>query len=77
MTDTPEDRAKAALQRLAADTACPHCGHHGMEMTFRMVAKPLGSFSLAGSQLKFSANEIPYIECPECGIGGEGNVVHE
>lgn len=68
------ERAKAKLQQMAAETACPACGHDGMTMTWRLRAKPVGSFSLSGASMKFSANEVPYIECPACGIGTEGSI---
>lgn len=45
---------------------CRHCGHTGIRIEMRLEAKPLGSFSLAGAQTKFSVREHPYAVCEEC-----------
>lgn len=69
--------ANARLEEMVEGTPCPHCGEKTLELSWRIVAKPLGSFSLSGSQLKFSANEIPFIQCLACGSSGEGNIARE
>lgn len=47
---------------------CPGCGAVGT-LTFgtRFRAHPLGTWSLAGHQLKTTASEVPVLECP-CGF---------
>lgn len=48
---------------------CPRCGYVGdMELNKRMVAKPLGSFSLAGTQMKVSVVEEFVMQHPRCGL---------
>ena len=37
------------------ETPCPTCGHVGLELGETLRARPLGSFSLAGAQMKVSA----------------------
>jgi len=49
-------------------TPCPACGHEFLAIENRLVTKPIGTFSLAGAQTKFSAYEWPYIVCDACGI---------
>lgn len=73
------DRAavNAKLEELVEGWPCPQCGERSLELSWRLVAKPLGTFSLSGSQLKFSANEIPFIHCNGCGLTAEGNVARD
>lgn len=47
----------------AVDVVCPDCGQPTVFMTMRMVAKPIGDFSLAGEQVKFSMSELPVLFC--------------
>lgn len=60
------------------DTAlCPKCSEVGklrIEYRSKLAAKPLGSFSLAGAQMKVSATEIqvPFLCCDACGLELEG-----
>ena len=35
----------------------------------RLVAQPIGSFSLAGAQMKVSAREVPHLVCSTDGCG--------
>lgn len=73
MTDAPDP--KGMLTRLVADQPCPKCTRVGkLRIEMKLVAKPLGTFSLAGSNLKFSANEIPVLYCDGCGLELEGNL---
>jgi hypothetical protein len=52
------------------DTArCPEDGT-AVELRRRLVAKPLGTFSLAGHQLKFSAAETWDARCTSCAWTG-------
>lgn len=50
--------------------ACPDCGTVGsLALGTRLTARPLGTWSLAGAQLKTSATEIPVLECSTQGCG--------
>jgi hypothetical protein len=50
------------------ETPCPDCGAVGnLHIDIRLVAKPPGTFSLAGNQMKVSASQLPVLECP-CGF---------
>lgn len=56
---------------------CPQCGEVGklrIEYRDKLVAKPLGSFSLAGAQMKVSARRVqaPFLCCDACGLALEG-----
>lgn len=57
------------------DVPCPQCGANALriEMRTRIVTKPIGSFSLAGTQMKFSAWRVkwPWLVCGNCGIEAE------
>jgi hypothetical protein len=55
-----------------ARAVCPKCGHTSLKVEMRMRAKELGTFSLAGQQLKVSVQTLPYLFCwhPECGEFG-------
>ena len=54
------------------DTPCPSCGVKGLRIEYRLTAKPLGSFSLAGAQMKVSAVRVPWLICGTCGVEAEG-----
>jgi hypothetical protein len=60
------------LRAFLAMSPCPECGERTLQLVFRegLVAKPLGSFSLAGMQPKVSAHKVmwPWAVCsrPEC-----------
>lgn len=49
-------------------TPCPACGQLTLDIEMRLLAKPLGTYSLSGRQMKFSAYEWPYLFCRSCGI---------
>lgn len=53
-----------------AAAPCPVCAAAPgcLTVTVRLVAKPLGSFSLAGAQVKVSAEECPVLHCSACGL---------
>lgn len=55
-------------------TTCPGCQASTLTVEYRLRAQPLGTFSLAGQQLKFSALEWPWVVCPGCGAEAEGKV---
>lgn len=51
---------------------CRHCGSADTWIEWRVEARPLGSYSLAGAQVKASAREWPYAACGECGHVSRG-----
>jgi hypothetical protein len=55
----------------AGSAVCPECGAGG-QLEFKSVlrAKPLGTFSLAGAQMKFPAREGFAFRCGACGATG-------
>lgn len=61
---------------------CPNCIEKGgLEITKKLKAAPLPSFNLSGGQLKFLAEEKPYLACKACEWevegewGGHGDVI--
>lgn len=60
---------QAALDAMVAKAPCPRCASTGtLTVTDRLVAKPVGTFSLAGHQPKVSARRRPELACSECGL---------
>ena len=56
---------------LTSTSACPACGVRGsVELTVILQAKPVGTFSLAGQQMKFSAARATRYDCTACGATG-------
>jgi hypothetical protein len=53
---------------------CPACGAGPgtLSITERMRAKPLGSHSLSGAQMKVSATLLPVLHCSACSLEREG-----
>jgi hypothetical protein len=52
------------IEKTFSTVACPNCGQVGtMQVGTRMVTQPIGSFSLAGQAIKFSAIETPALIC--------------
>jgi len=52
-------------------TACPVCHERGQVSVRKVLrAKPVGSFSLAGAQMKFSAYDDLEYSCAGCGAKG-------
>lgn len=50
-------------------TPCPKCGMTGdLYIAIELVAKPVGAFSLAGAQTKFSGKVLPVLRCGDCGF---------
>jgi hypothetical protein len=48
---------------------CPKCAAENTVIVSRgLQARPLGSFSLAGAQMKFSAHEVVIATCTECDL---------
>lgn len=54
---------------------CPNCGAENT-VTIRpgLSAKQIGTFSLAGAQMKFSANEVAIAECSSCDLKVFGRI---
>lgn len=50
------------------DAKCPVCGKKMLRIEMRLRARPIGSYSLSGRQMKASAVEWPYLVCDGCGI---------
>lgn len=62
---------------IVAEVPCPECGVTGklkVEIRDRFTARPIGTFSLAGSQLKVSAEKVPwpFLVCEGCGFEEAG-----
>ncbi len=54
---------------------CPKCGEQDtVEVKRGFKARPLGSFSLAGNQPKFSANEVAIATCTNCDLRVVGHL---
>ncbi len=54
---------------------CPQCRTQGtISVRLVLVAKPLGSFSLAGEQMKVSARRAAVAECSSCGLSVSGHL---
>lgn len=69
---TQHEELTERLRSWAATQACG-CGYAGgLWFEWRLQAKPIGSFSLAGAQMKVSANREPWIVCPPCGAEAQG-----
>ena len=49
------------------DVACPQCQAKMFTLQNRLVARPLGTWSLSGAQMKVSAYEWPHLVCGNCG----------
>lgn len=58
------------------NTHCPTCGHLGLELRPGLRARPLGSHSLAGSQMKVSARTVLRWHCTsaDCDASGPAQV---
>lgn len=66
----PEDGAL-----IQAEHNCPQ-GSVQMRLQWRMVARKIGTFSLAGQQMKFSAVRCPFLICDACGLSAQGKPVN-
>jgi hypothetical protein len=46
---------------------CKHCGpEHPLHIAWRLVPNPLGTYSIAGAQLKVTAKKVPFAICNNC-----------
>lgn len=68
------------LEEVAAATPCPLCREKALQVEYRpgLYAKPIGTFSLAGGQMKVSAHRVqwPWLVCrtPDCGFEEKGKL---
>lgn len=53
---------------------CPACDSRTLGIELRLKAAQIGSFSLAGVQMKFPVSEVPYLVCTTCGSHVEGTI---
>lgn len=53
----------------AQESNCPACDQHGsLVIETHIVANPLGTFSIAGAQMKVTARERLVLRCSACGL---------
>lgn len=63
----------AALDAWASAVRCPRCNGDGFDVTWRLVPRPKGTYSLAGVQDKVAAVETPVLVCSSgCGLEKTG-----
>lgn len=61
----------AEIKEMLEAQPCPSCGGQGtMTLVEKFVARPLGSHSLAGAQIKVSAVKAMVVSCSGCGKSG-------
>lgn len=48
------------------DVPCKHCASKSLRVELRLEAKPLGTWSLSGAQMKTVASEWPWMVCDNC-----------
>jgi len=60
MTDHP---FSPELLEAARVTPCPLCGERSLTLSYQLYARPIGSFSLSGNQMKFSAVQYLIVTC--------------
>lgn len=51
---------------------CKYCGSDDIVVEWKLRAKPIGSYSIAGAQPKVVAEKWPYATCQGCGHESEG-----
>ena len=56
------------------ETPCPACGAVALRVEQRLEAKPIGTWSLAGSQMKVFAGYWPWLVCGACGVEARGEI---
>lgn len=47
---------------------CPQCKAGNAEISREFVSKPIGTFSLAGMQMKTTGSFVIVLRCPDCGV---------
>jgi len=55
------------LEEAARETPCPLCHKLSLWLSYKLVAKPIGEFSLSGQQMKFSCVQYPILTCTTAG----------
>lgn len=60
-----------------AGIPCRDCGEPRLKLVWKLEVRPLGTFSLAGAQLKASAREHPYCVCEGCGAESRGRTTSD
>lgn len=73
----PTEEQRVALERFCAPPQfCRYCGHVGLTPHWlgQLVAKDMGTWSLAGVQNKTVASLVawPYVSCDKCGHVSKG-----
>jgi hypothetical protein len=59
----------------ANEGTCPKCGKVGaLDISMKLVANPIGSFSLSGYQMKASTRLAPFLECLNCDFAIQGKI---
>ena len=58
---------RSELEEAARTTPCPMCGERSLTLSYQLYAKPIGSFSLSGHQMKVSAVQYPIVTCTSDG----------
>lgn len=53
---------------------CKYCGSKDTWVERRMEGKQIGTFSLAGAQMKFSVHTWPWAVCGGCGHESKGRI---
>lgn len=56
------------------DVPCRNCGAYGLRIETRLEALPIGTYSLAGQQMKIAAREWPWMVCDNCKRESRGKV---
>lgn len=73
MTTTGTGQHRPVEPNPLAAATCRHCNTTGrIRVELRLEARPLGSWSLAGAQMKTSAVEHPWAVCGACGHESRG-----
>lgn len=57
-----------------SDTPCPACGQTTLSIEERFEPKPVGTWSLAGAQMKLTGKMWPYVRCSNCGVEARGKI---
>ena len=58
-----EYHVSESIEEQLARVPCPTCGNRTLVVELRLEARPLGTHSLSGTQLKTSARQWPYAVC--------------
>lgn len=61
-------------EKIPLGAECLYCGSADTWVEWRLLARPLGSYSLSGNQMKFSAAAWPYAVCGGCGHVSKGKI---